>query len=479
MINLIRYFYRYSSLLYTLRTYINSYEENNVHDIILLDVLIDKIKTCGSVAIKFCQWTIPKLEIMHSEQGDIQNGSKPLWLKKLENFYENCDTHEIKYTLNTYKSSFNRDLTSDYEILDIIGSGSIGQVYLLQEKPLTPYTTPKKYVMKTLHPRVKNEIYYFRIYYNLIKNLSFIKGILDSKFPFDINGFINSFEEQSDFINESNHLLQFREYYKNNDMIIIPRLLKNSSDIMIMSYEEGVTFDELECDKYNKYKIALLLTSFVRNNQQITNMIHGDLHKGNWKVREVNNKYKLVVYDFGFSWRVPDNKTFGNSMVSEIFEDSDEIDINTHKMTELFKFLIINGGKKTEVIKEYLTDNINYIRPWNLDPHRIFNLTVKMCVQENMKIDPILIQSIILIIQCQKIFIEYNMLSTDEHKISSREVYRKKYLDWLAYYKSNDIFHDYSKLIIDKLNKEQTEINNLFDCNEMPESIKKIALKNI
>lgn len=71
------------------------------------------------------------------------------------------------------------------------------------------------------------------------------------------------------------------------------------------------------------------------------------------------------------------------------------------------------------------------------------------------------------------------MLSTDEHKISSREVYRKKYLDWLAYYKSNDIFHDYSKLIIDKLNKEQTEINNLFDCNEMPESIKKIALKNI
>ena len=41
-----------------------------------------------------------------------------------------------------------------------------------------------------------------------------------------------------------------------------------------MSYEEGVSFDELKCDKYNKYKIALLLTSFVRNNQQITNMIH-------------------------------------------------------------------------------------------------------------------------------------------------------------------------------------------------------------
>lgn len=477
MINLIRYFYRYSSLLYTVRTYIYSYEGNNSHDIILLDMIIDKIKTCGSVAIKFCQWITPKLEVMYLEQEDIQNNSKPLWLKKLENFYENCDNHDFEYTLNAYQASFKRNLLQDYEILDIIGSGSIGQVYLLQEKTLTEYTNPQKYVMKILHPNVKNEIYYFRIYYNLINKIPFIKQILDNKFPFDINGFINSFEEQSDFINESNHLLAFQEYYKNNDMVIIPSLIKCSSDIMIMSYEEGVSFDELECDKYNKYKIALLLTSFVRNNQQIINMIHGDLHKGNWKVREENNNYKLVVYDFGFSWRVPDSKKFGNTMIADVFEDSDSEDIDTTKMTEIFKFLIVNA--KEETIKEYLTDNINHIRPWNLDPHRIFNLTVKMCVQGNMKIDPVLIQSIILVIQCQKIFSEYHMLSTDEHTITSEEVYRKKYLDWLSFYKTNDIFHDYSKLIIDKLNKKQTEINNIFDCCEMPESIKNLALKNI
>ena len=65
---------------------------------------------------------------------DIQNNSKPLWLKKLENFYENCDNHDFEYTLNAYQASFKRNLLQDYEILDIIGSGSIGQVYLLQEK---------------------------------------------------------------------------------------------------------------------------------------------------------------------------------------------------------------------------------------------------------------------------------------------------------------------------------------------------------
>ena len=37
-------------------------------------------------------------------------------------------------------------------------------------------------------------------------------------------------------------------------MIIIPRLIKCSSNIMIMSYEEGTPFDDLTCDNYSKYK---------------------------------------------------------------------------------------------------------------------------------------------------------------------------------------------------------------------------------
>ena len=55
MINLIRYFYRYSSLLYTLRIYINNYKQNGMESMIVLDKLIDKITSCGSVAIKFCE----------------------------------------------------------------------------------------------------------------------------------------------------------------------------------------------------------------------------------------------------------------------------------------------------------------------------------------------------------------------------------------------------------------------------------------
>ena len=102
-----------------------------------------------------------------------------------------------------------------------------------------------------------------------------------------------------------------------------------------------------------------------------------------------------------------------------------------------------------------------------------------MCMDESLKLDPLLIQSLIIVIQCEKIFSEFNILSTDKYTISSREVYREKYLDWLSYYKSNDIFHDYSKLIIEKLNEKQPEVDSIFDCSEMPESIKNLALKNI
>ena len=182
MLNLIKYFYRYSSLLYTTRIYVNNYKDTKTHDMLLLDNLIKKIKLCGSVAIKFCQWVIPKLEVIHLQKEEIQKEFKPLWLKKLENFYENCDNHDLKFTLDTYEKTFNTKLQNEYEIIDIIGSGSIGQVYLLESKPPTKFTKPEKYVMKILHPSVKNEIYYFRLYFNFVKNLPFVKSILNENF---------------------------------------------------------------------------------------------------------------------------------------------------------------------------------------------------------------------------------------------------------------------------------------------------------
>ena len=100
MLNLFYKLYYYSNLSYNVYQYYQSYIQHNKHDIILLDKLIKYIHLCGSVMSKFCQWITPLLEIMYIEENDLlhKNRKKPLWLQKLEIFYEHCYEHDIQYT---------------------------------------------------------------------------------------------------------------------------------------------------------------------------------------------------------------------------------------------------------------------------------------------------------------------------------------------------------------------------------------------
>ena len=118
--------------------------------------------------------------------------------------------------------------------------------------------------MKIIHPNVNYEIQFFRKFYNFLTWIPCINNQFKTKFPFDIHQFIQQFEQQSNFIQESNHLLQFHEFYKDNDSIVIPKLVKTSETIMIMSYEEGISYEESTLNKHEKYKLAVLFGLFTR-----------------------------------------------------------------------------------------------------------------------------------------------------------------------------------------------------------------------
>ena len=51
---------------------------------------------------------------------------------------------------------------------------------------------------------------------------------------------------------------------------------------------------------YNKQKIGLLHTLFFKDILYNKQYVHADLHKGNIKIQNYKNFYKLVIYDFGF-----------------------------------------------------------------------------------------------------------------------------------------------------------------------------------
>ena len=493
MLKFFSYLYSHTKLLVSIYYYIQSYNVNLTHDEFLLDDIITQVKSCGSVSIKFCQWIVPKLEVMYINENDLLNKEfkKPFWLSKLEVLYDDCYLHPQEYTLSTYKRIFNENLLDKYKIINTIGSGSIGQVYLIESIPETEYITPKKYVLKIIHPSVNYELTFFRKFMRLLTYTPYIKQLIQKYIPFNIFHFIDIFETQCDFINEANHMLYFYEIYHNNNNIVIPRLIKCSSDILIMSYEEGTPYDDIDINNYSKYKLVCLFFLFIKNELHIYNYNHGDLHKGNWKLRyNTKDDFQLVIYDFGFCWSIEKKQLKFIKMITDIFESSDS-GVDQHnqlkleivnKLADILECVLIDNNNNPIIFREKIIDFLKYKFKKNeftfsyFSPINFFKLIITSCYQLNVNVDPILIQSIIVTIQIQRSLEEFSIQSNDKYKISSYEVYRSKYLDFITFCETYDIFPEYVQYMKQIFNDKKIEVNSVFDCIDLPDSFKELAL---
>jgi predicted unusual protein kinase regulating ubiquinone biosynthesis (AarF/ABC1/UbiB family) len=263
---------------------------------------------------------------------------------------------------------------------------------------------------------------------------------------------------------------------------VIPHLINVAETIMIMSYEPGESFEECKLNKYQKGKLAMLFGLFTRNNQNILNYNHGDLHKGNWKIRvsDKDDDHKLVIYDFGFCWSVPREKHHLIELTFDTFESSDKEHQELQNLADIMRALVIyDRDDKAEFRKRvdlFVKTKMDDLMVWSFSPVKLFKCSTQLCLQENIFLDPIMIQAIIVAIQCQLISQEYGLQSTSKKEIKSYEVYRGRYIDFLTFCKTKDIFHDYRVSIEDKLNDKQTKVKGLFDFIEMPDSIKALAL---
>ena len=82
---------------------------------------------------------------------------KDKWFGELEKFYEYNNIHSLDHTKKIYSQEFNEDLEEIYEIQDIIGSGSIGQVYKMKHK-----RTDELYAIKIIHPNMDGQILFLK-----------------------------------------------------------------------------------------------------------------------------------------------------------------------------------------------------------------------------------------------------------------------------------------------------------------------------
>lgn len=447
MFRILRSLWNYGWLAHYIIQFYNSIksktiQENDINQFI--HKIIPYIEGTGCVCTKFAQWTTPILDNLYNEID-----KEPYWLKQLEKFYENCHDHSLDYTLQQYKLDFKQDFYDRYTIEDIIGTGSVGQVYKIKDK-----YTKIDYAMKVLHPNVHFDMWFMKKIIYFLLWIPYTHDIIYDILPIDIYGFVDIFEKQIDMINEANNLSQMKYLHKEDSMIVIPDLIRCSHNILVMSYEEGETIDDSSQSEYEKYKCICLLGLFTRNSLEVNNFIHGDIHKGNWKMKQ----NKLLIYDFGFCWSINIRDRYLNENLFYVTSKCTNDDLSI--AIEYTCYTLNNHSDKIKKeIKYHLSKSKNHFA----DSSLLFKMICCVAKQFNIYISPPNILGIIMNIQTQKYWTKYSLNNVNDKFTDSSSNFRLDYINHISICETYNIFPKLQEIMKDTLNKEQVEINELFD----------------
>lgn len=449
--NTISQLWNYSKLSYNLYSLYSEYSNNNSFHTDKSNALIDAIHRnvlqCGAICIKFAQWLLPILDNIY-----IKDEDKPYWFVSLENLYENCPIHSTEYSKQIYYDDFKENFDDDYKIVDVVGSGSVGQVYKIQNKHSDEY-----FALKIIHPNVQNELKVFKKFLSFVLWFDCLRTKLYNLVPVNYQQFIDNFEEQVNLVHEANYLSRMKYNYRNNPSIIIPELVKFSGNCILMSYEEGDIMDKMEISDYQKTKIITLLYGFIMSNQLFYDVLHNDIHKANWKVRRINeNRFALVVYDFGFCYKkkLADRPII--HLMTDMFEES--ATGSNSKMLRIATYFCNDNSEQFKV-------TVNNCIPgeFKCDPKEMFNLMIDVCGSTSRIVDSSTIQILIVSIQCYKYLKAANINNGNNLKNDGYRTYRERYLDLCNIYETYDSFDEFVEYMKNKLNKLNIEVNDVFD----------------
>jgi len=249
--------------------------------------------------------------------------------KQLLSFLSHNPIHDESYTkqvLQSYKM--------DIQLLKIIGSGSIAQVYECIYKG-------KTYALKINHPfdEFKSDIYLFRW---IVWLLRFFIPIVNH---IDWEEWFNSLEKQLDMRNEAIIMKHYRKIYKLFPLIRIPQCIRKERDFILMSFEHGIPIYKLMRNDIRYIKAHLLVMSSFLHTGFVYNIMHGDIHEGNILVR----KNGIVLLDFGICFKL------NMSKLTKLLSNPNP---SRKDMLQLLSVLLVDDNKDKKelaitLIKEY------------------------------------------------------------------------------------------------------------------------------
>lgn len=394
---------------------------NNFNDT-LIKLLYYSINLNGCGLIKFVQWTNSQYKILYK--------NNTLLNKLFKNFYENCSIHSIEYTKKIFREEYllEFDEVVSIDSDEIIKSGSIAQIYKC-------YLNNNKYIktinknntidkndtidvnypvaIKIVHPELKYQLFWIKIiitfYHTITSNIKFLNNY---KLPFSSENYFNNLKKQFNMLNEYTNLIYYYNYYKDNDYIIIPKPLFASENILIMKHEEGLCINNIQDSLYVKNIIFILLNCFIKSNYFSCDIVHNDMHDGNWKYRKYKDFYQLIIYDFGYC-------------STNIINDNSKLliySINNGLYDNMLSiaYIYINNCNMTK--NEFVSKGIQFLN----DNYREMDkpasekyITYMQCIllyiiKENLNINNFFIETIINFILLKEHYDTFNTINTDD-----------------------------------------------------------------
>lgn len=218
-----------------------------------------------------------------------------------------------------------------------IASASIGQVYegRIGAQPI---------IVKIQYPSIKKYLKH---------DIRFIKKVIGFffkvfRFPREsqrilmkyINEFETSFNEETNYLQEKENLIEFQKIFSDDKHIKIPRIYEKFTDDTIIVEERvsGIPLGEFlkNAEEDKKRKILDTMFRFYFDSLLKHNILHGDSHTGNFFVEEIGDKLILQVVDFGCVKRY--NKDFVNGIKTLLIALREDNEAGLYKSLEAIGF---------------------------------------------------------------------------------------------------------------------------------------------
>ena len=269
MLHFVKNLFKYIQYFYSLHLFIK-YKDTD-KSIAYLNRFEKNIYNCGPIGVKLIQFILMYDNILSNKLRD-----------RLNYTLEDCKIHSWKETKDLYYINYGKNINEDYKLEidnenenevenknNIIGSGSIGQVYKLYNINLQKYVC-----IKVRHPNIDNEIDEFVKMLNILDVIHNIcKRFVTVPYKTIIDTYKKNIIQQKDFINEAKNMIKYHNNFKNDSNIIIPHVYYYSKDFIVMDYHKGVNISEIS-DKQMKYSISYDINFIQLSSIMIYDLLH-------------------------------------------------------------------------------------------------------------------------------------------------------------------------------------------------------------